>query len=84
MPGQSSPTRPGQRQLRTRILAYPAQAILSTLMALAVVVLERRIRTALRSGAASDQRASGQAGPGQRDGLGLDQGQGAQRRGSAR
>ncbi len=35
--------------LRRRILGYPARAILDTLMSLAVVVAERRIRKALRS-----------------------------------
>jgi hypothetical protein len=45
MPGQSQPSQAPRR----RILEYPARAILSTLMSLAVVVAERRIRKALRS-----------------------------------
>jgi hypothetical protein len=45
MPGPSQPS----QSLRRRILGYPARAILGTLMSLAVVVAERRIRKALRS-----------------------------------
>jgi hypothetical protein len=45
MPGQSQPSQAPWR----RILGYPARAILGTLMSLAVVVAERRIRKALRS-----------------------------------
>jgi hypothetical protein len=46
MPGQPKPSQAPRR----RILGYPARAILGTLMSLAVVVAERRIRKALRSG----------------------------------
>jgi len=45
MPGQCPPS----QALRRRILGYPARAVLGTLMSLAVVVAERRIRKALRS-----------------------------------
>ena len=41
---------PGQPPLQRRILGYPARVILGTLMSLAVVLAERRIRKALRSG----------------------------------
>jgi hypothetical protein len=56
MPGHSTPDHASQRQFAQRILAYAAQVILSTLMSLAVIVLERRIRKALRSNAGSDRR----------------------------
>ena len=45
MPGQSQTS----QALRRRILGFPARAILGTLMSLAVVLAERRIRKALRS-----------------------------------
>jgi len=38
------------RQRAKRILRYPARVILSTLMSLAVIVVERRIRRMIRSG----------------------------------
>jgi hypothetical protein len=46
MPGQSPPA----QAPRQRFFGYLARVILSTLMSLAVVVAERRIRKALRSG----------------------------------
>jgi hypothetical protein len=39
------------RRLAKRVLRYPARVILSTLMSLAVIVVERRIRRMIRSGA---------------------------------
>jgi hypothetical protein len=59
MPGPAPPARAHQRFPR-RMLAYPAQLTLSALMSVAVAVLERRIRKALRpkTGAA---RRTGQA-----------------------
>lgn len=58
MLGHSTPNHAPRRQFPKRILAYPAQVILSALMSLAVRVLERRIRNALRSTASSDRRTS--------------------------
>ena len=48
MPGQSPPAGTQQRLFAGRILRYPAQALLSALMSLAVAMSERRIRKALR------------------------------------
>ncbi len=48
MPGQSPSAGTQQRQFAGRILRYPAQALLSALMSLAVAMSERRIRKALR------------------------------------
>jgi hypothetical protein len=45
MPGYSPPA----RRFLAPVLTYPPRAILSALMWLAVIVLERRIRKALRS-----------------------------------
>jgi len=58
MPGHAPPDRSPQRQFPRRILAYPAPVALGTLMSVAVVVLERRIRKALRSSAEPDRRTS--------------------------
>jgi hypothetical protein len=44
MPGHSPPA----RRFLAPALAYPPRAILSTLLSLAVIVVERRIRKALR------------------------------------
>ena len=44
MPGQSPPAGTQQRQFARRILRYPARALLSALMSLAVAMSERRIR----------------------------------------
>jgi hypothetical protein len=49
---------PGQ-QLRKRVLRYPARVILSGLMSLAVMVLERRLGKALRSKAGPGQVQTG-------------------------
>jgi hypothetical protein len=55
MPAQPPPTpaRPspagGHQRRRARITGRPARAILNAVMTLAVIVLERRIRKALRS-----------------------------------
>jgi len=57
MPGPAPPAAAPRRQFPNRILAYPAQATLSALMSVAVVVLERRIRKALRPEANPDRRA---------------------------
>jgi hypothetical protein len=54
MAGTPAPRRP----LPKRILRYPAQAILSALMSLAVTELERRLRKALRSSAEPGDQAS--------------------------
>ncbi len=55
----SNPSAPvPRRPLRRRILRYPARLILSTLMSLAVAVLERRARKALRSSAEPGDRTS--------------------------
>jgi hypothetical protein len=54
--------RPGpaaRRGLAARILAVPQRAVLGSLMSLAVIVLERRIRQALRAGAGGDSPAAG-------------------------
>jgi hypothetical protein len=59
MPGQSQPS----RALRRRILGYPARAILGTLMSLAVLVAERRIRRALRSTAGPGDPVAAAADP---------------------
>ena len=48
MPAQPSPTGARQRR-RARIPVHPPRAILNAIMTLAVIVLERRIRKALRS-----------------------------------
>jgi hypothetical protein len=45
MPGQSPPAQASPQ----RFFGYPARVILGTLMSLAVVVAERRIRKVLRS-----------------------------------
>jgi hypothetical protein len=50
--------RPGpaaRRGLAARILAGLQRAVLGSLMSLAVIVLERRLRQALRAGAGEDQ-----------------------------
>ena len=57
MPGRSQPSQVRRR----RILGYPARAILRTLMSLAVVVAERRIRKALRSTAGPGDPAAATA-----------------------
>jgi hypothetical protein len=59
MPGQSQPS----QALRRRILGYPARAILGTLMSLAVVVAERRIRKALRPAAGPGDPVAAAADP---------------------
>ena len=56
MPGHSPsapppPTPPLARRFLAPVRTYPPRAILSTLMSLAVMVLERRIRKAVRSSA---------------------------------
>ena len=58
MPGHSTPDHAPQRRFPKRIRAYPAQVILSALMSLAVMVLERRLRKAFRSNAGSDRPTS--------------------------
>jgi hypothetical protein len=55
-PNPSAPV--PRRPLLRRILRYPARLILSTLMSLAVAVLERRVRKALRSSAEPGDRTS--------------------------
>jgi hypothetical protein len=51
MPVHSPPAPPPPTPLARRVLAYPPRVILNTLMSLAVMVLERRLRQAVRSGA---------------------------------
>jgi len=63
MAGHSPTAHASQRQFPARILSYTARAILGTLMSLAVAVLERRIRKALRS-KAGPGRPAGQVGEG--------------------
>jgi hypothetical protein len=53
MPCHSQPA----RRFLAPVLAYPPRAILSALMWLAVIVLERRIRKAFRSAAVPDGSA---------------------------
>jgi hypothetical protein len=55
-PNPSAPV--PRRPLPRRVLRYPARLILSTLMSLAVAVLERRVRKALRSSAEPGDRTS--------------------------
>jgi len=50
MPGRPPSATALRRRSRARARRQPPRAILNTLMALAVIVLERRIRKALRSG----------------------------------
>ena len=49
MPGHSLPAGAPQRPFPKRMLRYPARVILSAFMSLAVMVMERRIRKALRA-----------------------------------
>jgi hypothetical protein len=58
MPGHSPPAHVPQRRFGRRILGYAPHVILNTLMSLAVVVFERRIRKALRSNAGPGRRTS--------------------------
>jgi hypothetical protein len=55
-PAPSAPV--PRRPLRKRVLRHPARLILSTLMSLAVTVLERRIRKAFHSSAEPADQAS--------------------------
>jgi len=55
MPAPPPPAQARQRRPPAHIPRHPPRAILNTIMSLAVIVLERRIRKALRSG--------GQTGP---------------------
>jgi hypothetical protein len=56
MPGHSRPGQALRTGLAARILGYPQRAALSALMFLAVIVLERRIRKALRRDAGTDPK----------------------------
>lgn len=56
MAGQPPPGPASQRGPVARALAVPQRAVLGSLMSLAVIVLERRLRKALRAGAGGDQR----------------------------
>jgi hypothetical protein len=54
--------RPGpaaRRGVAARIVAVPQRAVLGSLMSLAVIVLERRLRKALRAGPGGDSPPGG-------------------------
>ena len=53
MPGQGPP----ERHFQNRVLRYLPRVILNLLMSVAVMVLERRIRKALRSKAQSGRQS---------------------------
>jgi hypothetical protein len=57
MPGPSPPAQAPERRFLAPVLGYPARATLNSLMSLAVIVLEWRIRRALRSDAEPGHRA---------------------------
>lgn len=56
MPGHVAPGPPPRRGALARVRSYPQRMILDAFMALAAIVLERRIRKALRSGAGVSRR----------------------------
>jgi hypothetical protein len=57
MPRPSPPAQAPERRVLAPVLSSPPRAILNALMSLAVIVLEWRIRRALRSDAGPGPRA---------------------------